>query len=41
VPAAVAAATAKQVQEAGDEPARLHLESIKRTLDREAPDYRH
>ena len=25
----------------GDEPARLHLESIKRTLDREAPDYRH
>lgn len=38
---AVAAATAKQMQDAGDEPARLHLESIKRTLDREAPDYRH
>ncbi len=41
VPAAVAAAAAKQMREAGDEPARLHLESIKRTLDREAPDYRH
>jgi ribulose-5-phosphate 4-epimerase/fuculose-1-phosphate aldolase len=40
VPAAVAAATARQMREAGDEPARLHLESIKRTLDREASDYR-
>jgi len=40
VPAAVAAATARQMREACDEPARLHLESIKRTLDREAPDYR-
>lgn len=37
---AVAAATARQMREGGDEPARLHLESIKRTLDREAPDYR-
>ncbi len=41
VPAAVAAATAQQMRESGDEPARLHLESIKRMLDREAPDYRH
>jgi len=37
---AVAVATARQMREGGDEPARLHLESIKRTLDREAPDYR-
>lgn len=41
VPPAVAEATARQMRDGGDEPARLHLESIKRTLDREAPDYRH
>ena len=40
VPPEVAEATARQMREAGDEPARLHLASIKRTLDREAPDYR-
>ena len=41
VPPDVIAATARQMQEAGPEAAVLHLESIKRTLDREAPDYRH
>lgn len=41
VPDAVAQATAQQMREGGNEPARLHLESIKRTLDKEAPDYRH
>lgn len=40
VSSAVAEATARQMRDVGDEPARLHLESIKRTLDREAPDYR-
>jgi len=40
VPKAVAEATARQMREGGDEPARLHLESIKRTLDKEAPEYR-
>ena len=38
---AVAAATARQMQDVGPEAAILHLESLKRTLDREAPDYRH
>ena len=41
VPPAVAAATARQMQGVGPEAAILHLESLKRTLDREAPDYRH
>jgi ribulose-5-phosphate 4-epimerase/fuculose-1-phosphate aldolase len=37
----VAARTYAQMREADGESARLHLESIKRTLDREAPEYRH
>ena len=41
IPEAVAAATAAQMREGDGESARLHLESIKRTLDRETPDYRH
>ena len=41
VPEALAAATAKQMRSGDAESARLHLESVKRTLDREAPDYRH
>lgn len=41
VPPAVAAATARQMRDAGPEAAILHLESVKRTLDRDAPDYRH
>ena len=41
VPDAVAAATARQMREGDSESARLHLESIKRILDREAPEYRH
>ena len=40
VPPAVAEATARQMQDSDGEAARLHLESIKRTLDRDAPDYR-
>ncbi len=40
VPEAVAAATARQMRAGDGESARLHLESIKRTLDREAPEYR-
>ena len=40
VPAALAKATAQQMQIGGRDSARLHLESIKRTLDRDAPDYR-
>ncbi len=39
VPPHVAEATARQMQSGGDEAARLHLASIKRTLDRECPDY--
>ena len=35
----VAEATARQMQADGGESARLHLESIKRVLDRECPDY--
>jgi ribulose-5-phosphate 4-epimerase/fuculose-1-phosphate aldolase len=41
VPAELAAATARQMREGDPESARLHLESIRRILDREAPDYRH
>ena len=39
VPHAVAAATARQMREGGDESAALHLRSIRRRLDREEPDY--
>jgi ribulose-5-phosphate 4-epimerase/fuculose-1-phosphate aldolase len=42
VPPEVAARTATQMrEEGGRDSARLHLESVKRTLDREAPEYRH
>jgi ribulose-5-phosphate 4-epimerase/fuculose-1-phosphate aldolase len=41
VPPELAARTYAQMREADGESARLHLESIKRQLDREAPDYRH
>jgi ribulose-5-phosphate 4-epimerase/fuculose-1-phosphate aldolase len=41
VPAALAELTYKQMREGDGESARLHLESVKRMLDREAPDYRH
>jgi ribulose-5-phosphate 4-epimerase/fuculose-1-phosphate aldolase len=38
----IAARTAAQMREPGErDSARLHLESVKRTLDRESPDYRH
>jgi ribulose-5-phosphate 4-epimerase/fuculose-1-phosphate aldolase len=40
VPPAIAEATARQMREADRESARLHLESIKRTLDAESPEYR-
>lgn len=40
VPADLAEATAKQMQLGDRESARLHLASIKRTLDRVAPEYR-
>lgn len=41
VPNAIAKATALQMRhEGGRDSARLHLESIKRQLDRESPDYR-
>ena len=40
VPAALAETTAKQMKVGGRESAVLHLESIKRTLDRSAPEYR-
>ncbi len=40
VPESVAEATARQMREGDRESARLHLESIKRMLDREAPEYR-
>ncbi|SNB75287.1 Ribulose-5-phosphate 4-epimerase/Fuculose-1-phosphate aldolase [Arboricoccus pini] len=36
----VAEATARQMQGGGDESARLHLASVRRTLDRLEPDYR-
>ena len=40
VPPEVAELTARQMREGDRESARLHLESVKRTLDRDAPDYR-
>lgn len=40
VPADIAEATARQMRGADSASAALHLESIKRTLDRDAPDYR-
>jgi ribulose-5-phosphate 4-epimerase/fuculose-1-phosphate aldolase len=41
VPSATAEATAEQMRhEGGRDSARLHLESIKRQLDRDAPEYR-
>ncbi len=40
VPQAVAEATARQMRVGEGDSARLHLDSIKRTLDREAPEYR-
>jgi ribulose-5-phosphate 4-epimerase/fuculose-1-phosphate aldolase len=40
VPQAIAEATCRQMREGDRESARLHLESLKRTLDREEPDYR-
>jgi ribulose-5-phosphate 4-epimerase/fuculose-1-phosphate aldolase len=40
VPPAMAELTARQMREGDRESARLHLESIKRVLDQEAPDYR-
>jgi ribulose-5-phosphate 4-epimerase/fuculose-1-phosphate aldolase len=41
VPPAIAERTARQMREGDRESARLHLESLKRILDREAPEYRH
>ncbi|HEY1413553.1 MAG TPA: class II aldolase/adducin family protein, partial [Rhodopila sp.] len=41
VPPAIAAATAEQMRhEGGRDSPKLHLESIKRQLDRESPEYR-
>ncbi len=40
VPPAIAEATARQMREADRTSAALHLESIKRTLDRDSPEYR-
>ncbi len=37
---AVASAAAKQMREGDPESARMHLESVRRVLDREAPEYR-
>lgn len=37
----IAAYTAQQMRRDATEAARLHLASVRRTLDREAPDYRH
>ncbi|MNL52233.1 hypothetical protein D3C87_1753900 [compost metagenome] len=37
---AVAADAARQMREGDPESARMHLESIRRVLDRQAPDYR-
>ena len=39
VPEAVAAATARQMASGGEESARLHLDSVKRILDQECPNY--
>jgi ribulose-5-phosphate 4-epimerase/fuculose-1-phosphate aldolase len=41
VPPEIAERTARQMAEEAEISARLHLESIKRVLDREQPDYRH
>ena len=41
VPAALAERTYRQMRDGDRESARLHLESVKRILDREAPDFRH
>ncbi len=41
VPEEVAARTARQMNDPAGEAAHLHLESVKRNLDRVAPDYRH
>jgi ribulose-5-phosphate 4-epimerase/fuculose-1-phosphate aldolase len=40
VPDAIAARTYRQMRQGDRDSARLHLESVKRTLDRDAPDYR-
>lgn len=40
VPPEIAEKTARQMRTSDGESARLHLESVKRTLDREQPDYR-
>lgn len=40
VPQQIAEATYRQMREGDDESARLHLESVKRELDREQPDYK-
>lgn len=40
VPKHIAEATYRQMREGDDESARLHLESVKRELDREQPDYK-
>jgi ribulose-5-phosphate 4-epimerase/fuculose-1-phosphate aldolase len=40
VPPALAARTYAQMRQSDDESARLHLQSLKRQLDRDAPDYR-
>ena len=39
VPHQVAVATARQMRGEGSEPARLHLQSLRRQLDRDAPEY--
>ncbi len=41
VPPDLARRTYEQMRESDGESARLHLESVKRLLDKEAPDYRH
>ncbi|MCW3473110.1 aldolase [Limobrevibacterium gyesilva] len=41
VPSEIAARTYAQMRQGDGESARLHLESLKRQLDREAPEYRH
>ena len=41
VPHEVAVATARQMRGEGSDSARLHLASIRRTLDRDAPEYAH
>ena len=40
VPHELAEATARQMRQGEAESARLHLESVKRTLDADAPEYR-